>query len=209
MNKRSRKGFEKAIEYLKDAINEDPNYAEPYATLAQRKQAKAAALKALALDETLSETHAAYALALDRDWKWQEADKQFRHSIELNPNYMDVRTFYVNYLRWMGRMDEALTLARESEKLDPISPMAVTTVSGSFLYAQRCDDAIAQCQRAIELEPTFANGHLDLGRVYDLKGMFPQAIGELDEAIGLFGRTPYSSVRWDTPTRCREEELRH
>lgn len=147
-------------------------------------------MKALALDDSLSETHTAYALALQHDWEWQEADKEFRRSIELNPNYMEVRNFYAHHLHWLGRVDEALALAQESEKLDPISAMMATNVGSSFRWARRYDDAIASGQRAIELEPTYAPAHGDLGGAYDLKGMYPEAIAELDKAIELFGRTP-------------------
>jgi len=206
LNKRTESGIAKAVELFNEALGKDSNYAEAHAALAQCyglaafygvlsfreawDQARVSAERALALDESLSEAHAAMALVLDANWQWQKADYEFKQAIELSPNYTDIRTFYVNYLLIMGRVDEAIALAQGSEKLDPISAMAAATLGTALTYARRYDDAIVENMRAIELDPTFPIGHLNLGRAYELRGMLPQSIAELEKAAETFGRTP-------------------
>jgi DNA-binding winged helix-turn-helix (wHTH) protein len=123
-NKRSVPGFQQAIEYFQQATTVDPNYAPAYAGLANSytlltayasvsaalymPQARAAALRALELDEGLAEAHTALALIVqNQDWDWQTSEKEFRRAIELNPNYATAHHWYAEHLMWLGRFDEA------------------------------------------------------------------------------------------------------
>jgi TolB-like protein/DNA-binding winged helix-turn-helix (wHTH) protein/Tfp pilus assembly protein PilF len=191
-NQRTQAGFSKGIEAFKRAIEKDPNYARAYAGLADcyillgpndvlpAKQvyplAKAAALKALQLDDGLADAHASLGFVmLLYDWNPTQAGKEFRRAIELDPNYPTAHHWYAYDLAAMKRSDEAVAEIRRALELDPLSSIINTDAGQILMLARRPDEAIAQCQKAIGLDPEFSQAYWYLGLLYEQKGAFDQA----------------------------------
>jgi TolB-like protein/DNA-binding winged helix-turn-helix (wHTH) protein/Flp pilus assembly protein TadD len=202
-NKRDRAGLEQAIEYFNQAIAIDPNYALPYAGLAQcyvpltyfgylrgteaRAKVAAALERALELDDSLAEAHTALGSAKSYyDYDWAGAEKEFRRAIELNPNYATAHQWYAQMLNSEGRGEEALTEHRRALELDPLS-LIINSGTGHRLYRlRRYDQAAASLNAAVQLDPGFPSTHWNLGLVYAQQKNFPAAIAELRTAEGLF-----------------------
>ena len=212
-NKRTADGLRKAIDYFDQVIATNPNYAEAYAGLADSyalagdweygvlapkeayPRAKAAAAKALELDDTLGEAHISLAFCLDSfDWNWESAGKEFRRGIELNPGYATGHHWYAWHLTTLGRNDEAISEMRKAEDLDPLSLIISAELAEEFLIARRYDEAIKQCRKTMALDPFFAVAHFELGQAFVQKHMFNEAIVELQKAIELSaGSTTFRS----------------
>jgi eukaryotic-like serine/threonine-protein kinase len=207
-NLRTEEGLEQGIEYFHDAIAKDPHYALAYAGLAQSyltlegyrvlpgkiafPLAKAAALKALQLDEGLAEARTALAVVrADYDFDLVAAEKEFKRAIELSPSYATAHQWYAEeVLSPSGRHKEAIAEDQRALELDPLS-MAINTWFGAILYwAGEDDEAIAQLRNAIEMDRNVPIAHLWLGRVYLQKKMFKEAIEELQSAAKLSGGLP-------------------
>ena len=195
-NKRTSQGFEQAIDCFQKSIAKDPNYAPAYAGLADTyallsgytltlqteamPKARAAALKALELDDGLAEAHTSLALVTENyDWDWQKAEKEYLRAIELNPNYATAHQWYAEYLSLQGRFDEALAESERARQLDPLS-LIIATDNGSILYyARQYDRAIAQFRAVQEMEPNYPRT-ITSTAAYIEKGQFPDAIAELE-----------------------------
>jgi tetratricopeptide (TPR) repeat protein len=201
-DKRTRDGYQKAIGYFERAIDIDPTYAQAYAGLAdailyrggdnlteQRDafaKGGAALKKAIEMDETLAEPHATLGmLAMNVDWDWSEAERQFKRSIELNSNYATAHQWYGEFLAYMGRFDEAVAEIKRAQELDPLSPIISTDVAKVYALARRYDEAIEQYQRVLEMDPSFGQAHGLLGIVYSLKGKHADAVRELRQIKDL------------------------
>jgi len=195
-NKRTRDGFRRAVEYFKQAIEIDPTYARAYAGLgdaygylggddpaAQSEsvaKAKAGARRALELDETLSEAHASLGLfAMNYDWNWAEAEKEFRRAIELNPNYATARQWYGEFLAYMGRFDEAVAEIERAHELDPLSLIISTDVAKVYTLARRFGEAIAQYKRTLDVDPDFVEARALLAMAYSMNGQHDEAASEI------------------------------
>jgi serine/threonine-protein kinase len=203
--KRNQEGFEKAVEYYQQAVTLDPNYALAYVGLASSyaslggvlgyrapketfPKSKEFALKAIALDETLAEAHSELATyALNYEWNWSEAEREYKRAIEINPNYGFAHSGYGTYLEALGRFDEAISERQLAYKFDPLSPFAAADVGYPNYYARRYDVAVQHYQKGLELDPNFSWGHLWIGQVYVAKGMFKEALDEISQAIKLSG----------------------
>ena len=196
-NKRTKEGFERAAGYFRQAIAKDPRYAPPYAGLADTfglmstwslvpqnefmPNARAAALKALEIDDTLAEAHASLALIAENyDYDWQTAEKEFQRAIELNPEYPTAHQWYAEYLSWQGRFDEALAESERARQLDPAS-LIIATDHGAILYlARQYDRAVAQFRAVLDMDPSFARAQGLIAFSYVEQGKFAEAIDELD-----------------------------
>jgi serine/threonine protein kinase/Tfp pilus assembly protein PilF len=205
--KRTEEGFKKSIEHFNQAIEKDPNYALAYAGLADSysllprygffsakesfPRAKAAAMKALELDDTLAEAHASLAYVKTfYDWDWPGAETGFKRALELNPNYATAHHWYALYLTVVGRQAEGLAEIEHARELEPLS-LIINTNAGRLLYYARQDDkAIEQYKKTIELNPTYGEAHLWLGKAYLQKSLYPEALAELQEAVNLSKDNP-------------------
>jgi len=205
-NKRTEVDLEKSLEYFQQASEKDPGYALAYAGLADTytilaagqyavlspaeavPRAKAAAQKALQLDNALPEAHAAVAfLKWSFDWDWQSAEGEYKQAIALNPNYANAHHWYGIYLVEVGRFADAVAEIRRAEALDPLS-LIISSDEGWILYnARRYDEAIDHLRKTLELDPAFASAHWTLGLAYSGKGMSEKAIGEFQKAVDLSG----------------------
>ena len=198
LNKRSAQGFQQAIDYFQQAIAKDPRYALAYAGLADSyaltssynldpggnlpPKARAAALRALQIDENLAEAHTALALIAENyDWDWQTAGKEFRRAIDLNPNYPTAHQWYAEYLAWQGRFDEALVESERARQLDPLSLIISTDRAAILLYSHQYDRAIEQLRTVLDMEPDFSRAHAILVLAYVQKGQFAQALAETEK----------------------------
>jgi TolB-like protein/DNA-binding winged helix-turn-helix (wHTH) protein len=195
-NKRTPAGFEAAAEYFQQSIAKDPAYARAYAGLADTyalmaeyyvapppeviPKARAAALKALNLDDQLAEAHVSLALiAQNYDWDWPTAEKEFRRAIELDPNYATGHHWYAEHLAFEGRFDEAFAEMNRALQLDPLS-LIMKADQGVFLYyARQYDRAIAQLREVLEMEPSFSRAHM-IVYPYLESGRADKALNEIE-----------------------------
>jgi len=192
-------GLKKGIEYFQQAIEKDPGDALAYAGLADCyidlggvmgylpqseifPKAKAAANRALQIDDTLAEAHAAFGSIKEfYEWDWAGAEREFKRAIALNPNSADAHNRYGGYLMSMGRFDEGLTETIRAQELDPLSPLVAGGLGYNYMVAHRYDDSIEQCKKAIELDPNAMWLHAILAWAYARKGMHSQAITEYEK----------------------------
>jgi len=189
-NKRDEAGLQKAVDYFQQAMARDPNYAEAYAGLADAyglmglmPEAKAAAERALELNNNLAEAHASLGLiAPFLDWNWAAAKKHFERAIALNPNYATAHHWYAEaYLMPTGQVDDALAELRTAQTLDPLSPIITTDLGKDLFLARRYDEAEIQLRRALELDPNFVSAHNWLSDTFLEKGMNAEATAELEK----------------------------
>jgi TolB-like protein/Tfp pilus assembly protein PilF len=212
-NKRTTQGFQHAIEYFQQAIAKDPTYARAHAGLADSyalmsgyslapqnefmPKARAAAQRAVELDDRLAEAHTSLALVTENyDWDWQNAEKEYRRAIQLDPNYATAHHWYAEYLAYQGRFDEAFAEIERARQLDPLS-LIIATDNGAILYFSRqYDRAIEQFRAVLDMEPNFPRAHL-LVFAYVQKGLFPDALADIekwrriDDAPGIWSVQAY------------------
>jgi serine/threonine protein kinase/tetratricopeptide (TPR) repeat protein len=200
-NKLSKAGFDKGLDYFNQAILIDPNYGLAYNGLAYNyinqddwfirpdeagPKARAAADRALAIDESDADAHVSRAIVAHwYEWDWTTAEREFKRAIELNPNDSEAHGYYSWFLAPMGRKDEAIAEARRSQQLDPLSSLANFIVGSAFVFTRQWDPAIEQLHSAKELDPTFWFAPCFLGRAYEQKGRLPEAIAEFQRALQL------------------------
>jgi serine/threonine-protein kinase len=198
-NKRTSEGLMRGIDYFEQAIKTDPAYALAYAGLADSynvlstnavrppkeafPKAKEAAERALALDDTLAEAHTSLAfIKTVYEWDWQGAEKEFKRAIELNANYANAHYFYAfAHLLSMGRVEEANTEMKRALALDPFSLIINTNLGRTYYIARQYDRAIDQYRKALEMDAAFPRAHERLQEAYEQKGMFREAIADLEQ----------------------------
>jgi TolB-like protein/DNA-binding winged helix-turn-helix (wHTH) protein/Flp pilus assembly protein TadD len=201
-NKRTGEAFRRAADYFQQAIDKDPNYGRAYAGLADTfglmstwfvgpqnelmPKARAAALRALELDESLAEAHASLALVKEYyDYDWRGAEKEFRQAIQLNPQYATAHQWYAELLSWQGRFDEAFAESEQARQLDPLSLIIASDHARILYYSRQYDSALQQCHSVLELDPNFT-------RARDLMISSLAQLGRYDEAIDLVNHPPES-----------------
>src|SRR5713226_1669546 len=194
LERRTEAGMKKTVECFEEALQKDPNSALAYSGLADSygllgnfnflppkeayPRAKAAAMKALEVDDTLAEAHAAFAHNV---YGFEEREKHFKRAMELNPSYAAAHLWYSRDLSSMGRLDEALKEIQRAQESDPLSLIINDNVGEVYEWARQYDRAIEQLRKTLEMDPNFARTHLDLGAVYQDKGMFDEAIAEFQK----------------------------
>ncbi len=193
-NRRTKADFEKAIGYFSDAVRKDPGYALAYVGLADcynlsgSLQGKTAAEKAVALDDSLGEAHTSLAYAKQNfDWDFAGAEKEFRHALELNPNYAIAHQWYATFLSDMGRHQEAIAEIERAIQLDPLSVNVNTAAAVVYYFARQFDRAEKQAKNALELDPNFYSAHSWLADVYQATGAYEAAFQERDKMASLTG----------------------
>jgi eukaryotic-like serine/threonine-protein kinase len=203
-NKFSDDGMAKAAEYFQQAIDQDPTYALSYAGLAHAlheqsyshpphetmPKAKAAAMKALQLDDSLAEAHAALAwVKWSYDWDWAGAEREFLRAIELDANSRMVHAQYALYLDSMQRPEEATAEHKRAVAFDPLNLIDNSNLGDSFYGIHRYDEAIEQYQKTLELDANFSVARWGLGSAYAGKGMYKEAVAEWIKALNTDGDT--------------------
>jgi TolB-like protein/tetratricopeptide (TPR) repeat protein len=200
-NRRTPESLKQAVQFFDQAVLQDPNYALAYSGLAETyvlfpnysvampmdcmPKAKAAALRAIELDDSLAETHTAlgtyYSLFA---WNHAAAEKEFRRAIELNPDYATGhQQFGIECLTGAGRLDEAVAESRRAVELDPVSPIIAADLGNVLFRARRFDEAIQQLDHALALDPNFWVTRWYLGQAYHAKGQYGEAVTEYQKAL--------------------------
>jgi TolB-like protein/DNA-binding winged helix-turn-helix (wHTH) protein/Flp pilus assembly protein TadD len=206
-NKRTEEAMRRAIPYFEQSMSKDPNYPLAHDGLADcwlslgwygyvsPKEAfprgKAAAMRALELDDSLAEAHTSLAFAsMNYDWDWPAAEREFRKAIELNPNYANAHHWYGDYLSAVGQHEQAIAESRRALELDPLSPIINAWLGWRYYFARQFDKAIDQYRETLEIDSNFVPVHLVLGQAYEQKGMLKEAIAELEKASSLSKGAP-------------------
>ena len=199
-NQATAEELKKAIDYFQQTIDKDPGYALAYAGLADTycqlggeyefsaatqvlPKAKAAAQKALELDDTLAEAHAALAYAEFFDWDWLNVEREFKRAIELNPNNAFSHRRYGETLQARARFSEALAEGTRAQELDPLSPDIVANLGFTHLLMQHYDESIAQFRKVLDLKSNVPVAHAFTAVAYAMKGMHRQALAEYDQIL--------------------------
>lgn len=218
-NKRTAADMREAVRYFQIAVDIDPDYAKAYAGLADAYllggspedtpySAKDLAEKALALDDTLAEAHAARAYYLSAvEWDWAEAERAFQRAVELNPDYATARHWYAYHLASTDKPYEAMNEIRAANRIDPDSLIISTDVCHIYYLAGLYPFAIEQCRKVIESDPNFAEAHLRLGETYLQVDMFPEAIAEFQKASAL-GKNVKGQLGYAYAVSGRHEDAR-
>jgi TolB-like protein/DNA-binding winged helix-turn-helix (wHTH) protein/Tfp pilus assembly protein PilF len=195
----------KGIGYLERSIQQDPNYAPAYTDLAiayaglgswfgwsppgkAYPKAKAAALRALALDPNLAEAHTVLGwLYGDWEWNWPEAGKELQRAVDLDPNSSFAHARHAVYLVTTGQSANAESETKRTLELDPLSPLHRSTAAYVFTCLRQYDRAIQEARRAIEIDPTFADAHVNLATALGAKGLYQEAFSEWLQYLNLSG----------------------
>jgi TolB-like protein/DNA-binding winged helix-turn-helix (wHTH) protein/Tfp pilus assembly protein PilF len=208
---RSRSALTKAVELLNEAIAIDPKYARAYAALANCYQligfyeylppseaytkSKEAARKALSLDSSSAEAHSALLSALtDYDRDWPGAEREFKATVAIDPNYAAAYQYYGFSLLGMGRIEEAVAAMQRAKELDPVSPSVQTSLAWSLFLSRQYEASAAECKRALELYPDFIPAHQLLGIVYGQMNDDTLALTEFSEAEALERDNPVTLI---------------
>jgi TolB-like protein/DNA-binding winged helix-turn-helix (wHTH) protein/Flp pilus assembly protein TadD len=203
-NQRTRGALDKSIEFFQQAIARDPDYALAYSGLADTyamlgfrghvpskdalTRAKAAALKAIELDDTLAEPHVSLAfIAETHEWDWATAQREYKRAVQLNPGDARTHNLYAGYLMYMGQFEDGISEAKLARDLDPLSLPVNNALAGRLLAAGRYDQALEQVQKTLELDSHFAPAHQTLGWAYLHIGKREESIQEFQKALQLSG----------------------
>jgi TolB-like protein/Tfp pilus assembly protein PilF len=204
-NKRTGADLRRAIDYFSQAIEKDPKYALAYSGLADCyaslgfgfdvgslapketwPKAKAAALKALEMDDTLAEAHTSVAFTkLNYDWDWSGAEREFKRAIELNPNYDNAHHWYSHYFTAMGQTEESLAESKRALELDQLGLVMNVHLGWHYFYARQYDLAIEQFRKTLEMDPNYGLTHWYLGMGYEQKANYVEALTELQKGKDL------------------------
>ncbi|MHC4191709.1 MAG: tetratricopeptide repeat protein [Planctomycetota bacterium] len=204
--KHTEEGFKTAVDYLEQAIDIDPNYAQAHAWLSFAHwipsiwgysqpeesflKARSAANEAVALDETLAIAHVSIGwIALAYDWEWQKAKQSFERARELNPNEAYTYDGLARYLAVAGRFDEAIDTIQTAVKLDPLSHIFNNNLANMYLHAGQVEQAIEHRKRTLELYPGFVDAISNLANDYLSMSMYPEAVATIEKGMSLAGRT--------------------
>lgn len=196
-NERTAEGFRQAADYFQQAIDKDPSFAQAYAGLADTftlmstwyigpqnelmPRARAAALRALELDDGLAEAHASLALIEENyDYDWPGAEREFRRAIQLNPQYATAHQWYAEFLSWQGRFDEAFAESSQARQLDPLSLIIATDHASILYYSRQYESAVEQCRSVLELDPAYDHARIPMIPSYLQLGRYDDAIGEIN-----------------------------
>ena len=204
-NERTEGSIQRAITYFTQAIERDGNYAAPYSGLADCylslgfsfdvgsvppreaiPKAKAAALKALALDESLAEAHNSLAYAkLYYDWDWPGAEAEFKRALALNPGSPEAHHWYSHLLVSSRRLDESLAESQKALALDQLNPVMSLHLGWNYFFMRQNDKAVAQLTRTIDLDPNYGLAYWYRGLAYEQQGKFAEALAEMRRGAAL------------------------
>jgi len=201
--------YKKALDYYNQAVSLDPDFALAYAMMTAPyvdlyvltasgdltptqalARSRAAAQRALDLDDNLAEAHIAMASINELQWNWSGAEAESKRAIELNPNISLAHNIYALLLSVLGRSAEALAENKRAQELDPLRVALKSNQAKALLFARRYDEAIQVAQAAIKLDPTFPNAHWCLAEIYAKTGNYNESVSEYQKTIELDGPLP-------------------
>jgi len=203
--KRTNADVRKALEYFEQAIDADPGYGLAWAGVADcyavgggsylglppneaRAKSRAAAQRALEIDDTIAEAHNTLADTLFYyDWDWEGAEREFRRALELNPNYAIGYAWYSEFLSAMGRHEESIAATRKARELDPLSPIMTHALASSYLSARRYDEALPLELSVVEQMPEYVLGYFVLAEIYLGLGQPQKTVDAYVASLSLVG----------------------
>jgi tetratricopeptide (TPR) repeat protein len=205
--KRTSDAIREGIRYFEEAVRIDPSYAPAYAGLADcynmlgnysvlpseeaYPQATEAVQKALELDETLAEAHAAKAFIYYQwNWNWRESEREFQRAIELKPDYAPARQWYSTLLAVTGRFDEAIAEAKQARELEPFSLIINSHLGWVYFLARRYENALEHARETVKLDPSFFPAHRYVALAYLGQGKYNEAIAGFEKALSLSRASP-------------------
>ena len=200
-DKRTSESLAKSKDYFQQAIDKDPNYVLAYVGMAEyyyvlpdytynpimetTPKLKAAATRALALDDGQAEAHALLAGAYDNDWGWPAAAREFDRALQLDPNNARIHVLYGLHYINLGNNDEALAHYQKAVQLDPLNLNALTNVGATYFTSRRYDQAISQLNKVLEIDPSYAPAHQFLSLVYEAQGRYDLWLDASEKAAAL------------------------
>ncbi|HEY1576971.1 MAG TPA: winged helix-turn-helix domain-containing protein [Terracidiphilus sp.] len=207
-NKRTEESVVKALDHYRKAIDTNPLYAQGYAGLADcynilgyynalapreaYPKARAAAGKALEIDETLAEAHAALGVVKrDFEWDWRGAETEFQRSIQLNPGYVEAYHWRSTLACMLGRCDESICEKERALGMDPLSVVIRTDIGRMFYYSRDYEHSLAHYRAALDLDPAFETAHLGIALVHEQQGQLDISISGLE---GCVRRSPNNTL---------------
>lgn len=210
-NKRSPPDLLASVEFFKKASQKDPRYALSYAGIADAytmlgnyyvlspadayPKAKAAAQKALEIDESLTEAHTSLAFALMHyDWDWRGAEREFQRAITLNPSDAVAHSWYAYYLTVTGRFEEAVAVRKRAQELDPLSVVISSDVGLTLYFGRKYDETIEQFRTTLKSDPSFYAAYIPLGAAFLHEGRFDEAITAFKKARAFSQNHPIPSA---------------
>ena len=208
-NKITPEGYQRGMDYARQAIEADPGYADAYVWVAAVysglgvsgflrpaeafPKAKAAVLKALEVDDSLAEAHTFLAaVRLFYDWDWSGAEHACKRAIELNPNYAAIHNVWGDWLFVMGRQEEAMAESQLGVELDPLSASLNFNFGQKLWWSGDYERAIEQLNKALEFDADFAWAHVALAQVYACRGMYAESLATCEKVATLFRDNPHS-----------------
>ncbi|OLB35152.1 MAG: hypothetical protein AUH11_15495 [Acidobacteria bacterium 13_2_20CM_57_17] len=203
-NKWTQADFKKAADFFTQAVQRDQHYALSYAGLADTysllgdagylppseawPKAKAAAMQALDIDDSLAEAHTSLGLVKEHfEWDWTGAEQEFKRAIELNPNLATAHHWYGDYLTNMGRFEEGMAQTKKAQELDPLSLIINTTLGWQFYVAGQNENAVEQLRKVLDIDAKFSPARRTLEEVYAHMGKQKEAVAEREKALSLSG----------------------
>jgi serine/threonine protein kinase/tetratricopeptide (TPR) repeat protein len=211
LNKLTRESLQRGLVYARQAIEADPGYAEAYAWMSAAyswlglfdfvppaeafSKAKAAAQKALEIDDSLADAHAVLGMVrLFNDWDWSGAERSCKEAIKLNPNYAWGHATWSDWLLVMGRLEEAIAEERIAVELDPLSGGLNARLGAKIGLMGDYEGALEQLQKALEFDPNLVFTHTMLARTYSRKGMYEEGLATCQKVVSLSGSSPLSAA---------------
>jgi serine/threonine protein kinase/Tfp pilus assembly protein PilF len=203
-------GWKKALEFFQQAISKDPRYAQAFAGMAHvylwlgffdeiptkesLKKAEEAANKALQLDDSVAEAHAAAGYVALFNWDWRVADQEIRRALELNPNLSLAHFYYGQYFSSQGRLDDAIAEHKRALELDPASQLMNQALCGMYYSSREYDKSIQQCRKVVEMYPDVSMPHDTISGDYTQKKIYEKALQEYQRSLILQGETELSAA---------------
>jgi serine/threonine protein kinase/Tfp pilus assembly protein PilF len=203
-------GWKKALEFFQQAISKDPRYAQAFAGMAHvylwlgffdeiptkesLKKAEEAANKALQLDDSVAEAHAAAGYVALFNWDWRVADQEIRRALELNPNLSLAHFYYGQYFSSQGRLDDAIAEHKRALELDPASQLMNQALCGMYYSSREYDKSIQQCRKVVEMFPDVSMPHDTISGDYTQKKIYEKALQEYQRSLILQGETELSAA---------------
>jgi len=205
--RRHQGGLQAALEHFQQAIEEDAGYALAHAGVADAyaiigfyslqkprlafATASAAAERALAIDPELPEAHTSLALINLGDWNWAKAEREFARALELDPSQAMARIYWSWLMVLQGDNAGAMIQARTAQETEPLSPLVNGSVAHTFYLARRYDEAIAECEKSLEIDPSFILAIHVMGMCYALQGRLTEAVAIGERVVSMSGRAPF------------------